>query len=121
MTPGLFPVFKALPFTLRVPLRIKLINDDFPTFGMPMTSAEESGSNWRWNLSVLEISSMVVGKTWKYVDENKTWFQISRKTETKNRICEQFMFFVVDDRFYFRIIKLWERQILIVIFQNTRL
>ena len=63
MTPGIFPVFKALPLILRDPLRIKLINDDFPTFGMPMTSADESGLNCRWNRSVDDNNSIVVGKT----------------------------------------------------------
>ena len=49
--PGLAPTFIGFPLIFNVPLRIKLINDDLPTLGIPQISKFESGENFLLNLS----------------------------------------------------------------------
>ena len=46
VTPGLAPTAIGFPVKLRVPFRIKLIKDDFPTLGMPQTMILESGEKF---------------------------------------------------------------------------
>lgn len=61
--PGLAPTLVGLPPIRNVPLRIKLINDDLPTLGIPTTNMLELGVNCLWYLSLPEMSLVAVGKT----------------------------------------------------------